>query len=253
GKVYLVLEFCAGGDMRHYIDDMKKKGTMISNEKAWEVIAQLNSAMNQLHKNQIIHADMKPDNVLFTEDFKVKLADFGMARKLQQGRNNTTARGGFIWRPRSLELYLNNEHQMEQLITAPPPALAYASTPVYLFQGFYYYYLVGEDTFFIWISMTCSVTMSWITSTIQPITAVWHSANIAKTVHHACSMRITVVFCMSERILYAQAAFVIPAPIANYPASQLGLLTPYIIVTTIPDIDSPKDPIINRPKHVSEN
>ncbi|KAA6361594.1 MAG: hypothetical protein EZS28_042880, partial [Streblomastix strix] len=32
GKVYLVLEFCAGGDMRHYIDDMKKKGTMISNE-----------------------------------------------------------------------------------------------------------------------------------------------------------------------------------------------------------------------------
>ncbi|KAA6392092.1 MAG: putative NEK protein kinase [Streblomastix strix] len=93
-SAYLVLEYCSNGDMRHYIDDMKSKGTQISEKKSWEIIGQISSALHQLHINDIVHGDMKPENVLLTEEFKVKLADFGLAKKLQIGKEYTHARGG---------------------------------------------------------------------------------------------------------------------------------------------------------------
>ncbi|KAA6378471.1 MAG: putative NEK protein kinase [Streblomastix strix] len=88
---YIVLEFCVNGDMRDYIKDMMKKGTKLSEDKCYEIIGEISSALNQMHKNRVIHADMKPENVLFTEDYKVKLGDFGLSRKLQEGRDYTSS------------------------------------------------------------------------------------------------------------------------------------------------------------------
>ncbi|KAA6356019.1 MAG: hypothetical protein EZS28_048454, partial [Streblomastix strix] len=38
--------------------------------------------------------DIKPENVLLTEEFKVRLADFGLTKRLQEGREYITAFGG---------------------------------------------------------------------------------------------------------------------------------------------------------------
>ncbi|KAA6370287.1 MAG: putative Serine/threonine protein kinase [Streblomastix strix] len=93
-KAYLVMEFCSNGDMRKYIDDMRQMGADIKDERAFELIGQLIQAINQLHVNSIIHGDVKPENILMTDGFKVKLADFGLARQLQVGREYTTNHGG---------------------------------------------------------------------------------------------------------------------------------------------------------------
>ncbi|KAA6387860.1 MAG: putative MAP kinase kinase family domain protein [Streblomastix strix] len=94
GKAYIVLEYCSKGDLRQYIDNMRESGTMISPQKCFEIIGELASSIFQLHSNGILHADLKPENVLLVEGFKVKLADFGLARQLQVGREYTTNHGG---------------------------------------------------------------------------------------------------------------------------------------------------------------
>ncbi|KAA6401187.1 MAG: putative protein serine/threonine kinase [Streblomastix strix] len=93
-KAYLVLECCSNGDLRQYINQMMKMGVEISDKKAWEMVGQVIESLNQLHANGIIHGDMKPENILLTEDFEVKLADFGLTKKLQEGREYITAFGG---------------------------------------------------------------------------------------------------------------------------------------------------------------
>ncbi|KAA6354496.1 MAG: putative NEK protein kinase, partial [Streblomastix strix] len=94
-KAYLVLEYCENGDLRQYIQNMKNAGTEISDAKAFELIKQVTLALNQLHMNGIIHGGyIKPENILLTEDFQIKLSDFGLTRKLQEGREYTTNHGG---------------------------------------------------------------------------------------------------------------------------------------------------------------
>ncbi|KAA6358319.1 MAG: putative Protein kinase family protein, partial [Streblomastix strix] len=59
-----------------------------------EMVGELAQSLIQLHSNGILHSDLKPENVLLVEGFKVKLADFGLARQLQAGREYTTNHGG---------------------------------------------------------------------------------------------------------------------------------------------------------------
>ena len=41
-------------------------------------------ALKYLHSNNISHCDIKPQNLLLTKDFKIKLADFGLASNLEE-------------------------------------------------------------------------------------------------------------------------------------------------------------------------
>ncbi|KAA6373336.1 MAG: putative Serine/threonine protein kinase, partial [Streblomastix strix] len=93
-KAFIVMEYCERGDLRKYINDLRNLEAEISQKKCYEIVGQLASSIQQLHMNGIIHGDMKPDNVLLTEDLKVKLADFGLTRKLREGKEYMTFLGG---------------------------------------------------------------------------------------------------------------------------------------------------------------
>ncbi|KAA6392747.1 MAG: putative AGC family protein kinase [Streblomastix strix] len=95
-KAYLVMEYCSGGDLQNYIKDMKKSDVEITEKFAFNIIKQIGLAVYQLHSHMIIHGDLKPSNILFTEDFHIKLADFGQTHMIQEGRSYTTNHGGTI-------------------------------------------------------------------------------------------------------------------------------------------------------------
>ncbi|KAA6365316.1 MAG: putative serine/threonine-protein kinase PAK mbt [Streblomastix strix] len=118
---YLVMEYLEGGDLRKYINNMRLMGAQISNEKALEIIYQVSFAVNQLLLNNIIHGDIKPENILFTQDYKVKLADFGLSRQMQDGRSYLTVQGG-TFTFQAPELLTGSEQQGNSRVVQRPAA-----------------------------------------------------------------------------------------------------------------------------------
>lgn len=79
--VYLSMELCEGGSLKSRLDQ-----GVLSESSAKRVAKQMLSALNYLHKHQIGHRDLKADNVLFTRDGLLKIADFGLARTMSKIR-----------------------------------------------------------------------------------------------------------------------------------------------------------------------
>ncbi|XP_076801620.1 uncharacterized protein LOC143446051 [Clavelina lepadiformis] len=85
--VFLVLEYCNGGDFADYL---QSKGTL-SEDTIRIFLRQIAAAMKVLHSKGIVHRDLKPQNLLLShktanpkpQEITVKIADFGFARYLQ--------------------------------------------------------------------------------------------------------------------------------------------------------------------------
>ncbi|XP_062210718.1 serine/threonine-protein kinase ATG1c-like isoform X2 [Phragmites australis] len=82
GKIYLILEYCRGGDLHAYLQRHKR----VSEAVAKHFIRQLASGLQMLRDNNVVHRDLKPQNILLVENNEnsmLKIADFGFAKFLQ--------------------------------------------------------------------------------------------------------------------------------------------------------------------------
>ena len=53
--------------------------------RLWKFFIQMRVALNYIHKKNIIHGDLKPQNILLSgKDYDVKLADFGISQALSE-------------------------------------------------------------------------------------------------------------------------------------------------------------------------
>lgn len=76
-RVYLVLEYAAGGELYRHMK--KQRNGRFSEAQAAIYIAQLASGLSMCHRYNIIHRDVKPENLLLSSQGVLKLADFGWA------------------------------------------------------------------------------------------------------------------------------------------------------------------------------
>lgn len=74
---YFVMEFLEGTDYKHYIHE---QGGKVPLEYAIEVTKVVLKALSEVHKHDIVHRDISPDNIFLCKDGKIKLIDFGTAR-----------------------------------------------------------------------------------------------------------------------------------------------------------------------------
>ncbi|VDD93206.1 unnamed protein product [Enterobius vermicularis] len=72
---FLLFEYVERGDL---FETLSAVGTLEENLSS-KIIAQAAAALSYLHEQQIVHRDVKPENLLLTTDFLVKLTDFGLA------------------------------------------------------------------------------------------------------------------------------------------------------------------------------
>lgn len=75
---YFVYEFCNGGTF----EGLLKKEGALPEKVALGYFAQLLEAFKVLNKNNVMHRDLKPDNILI-HDGILKLADFGFCKPLE--------------------------------------------------------------------------------------------------------------------------------------------------------------------------
>ncbi|CAK9151434.1 unnamed protein product [Ilex paraguariensis] len=105
GKIYIVLEYCQGGDLSLYIRQHQGRILEIT---AKHFMQQLGAGLQFLRANNIIHRDLKPQNLLLsTKDDRpvLKIADFGFARSLQpRGLAETICGSPFYMAPEMLQL-----------------------------------------------------------------------------------------------------------------------------------------------------
>jgi serine/threonine-protein kinase len=80
GEPYLVLEYLAGGSLRQVYDT----GALLSPEQAAQVGIEAAAGLDYAHRRGLVHRDVKPANLLFDADRRLRIADFGLARALAE-------------------------------------------------------------------------------------------------------------------------------------------------------------------------
>lgn len=81
-EMVIVMELATRGDIFEYCVGK----CPFTEEEAKEATRQVTSALDFIHSKHIVHMDLKPQNILLSDDGKCRLADFGLSRKIPPGQ-----------------------------------------------------------------------------------------------------------------------------------------------------------------------
>jgi eukaryotic-like serine/threonine-protein kinase len=93
---YLVMEFVEGKTIKQEMEGGQKR---YEEKEAVEIVLQIAQALQHAHKRGLIHRDVKPANIVRTNEGIAKLADLGMARQTGDARHIRKERGMAIGTP----------------------------------------------------------------------------------------------------------------------------------------------------------
>ncbi|MBI2509651.1 MAG: protein kinase, partial [Betaproteobacteria bacterium] len=83
---YIAMEFLKGKDLAPYV----KPDNLLSLDKVLSIIARVSDALAYAHKNNVVHRDVKPANIMWEADSDtVKVTDFGIARITDSSKTKT--------------------------------------------------------------------------------------------------------------------------------------------------------------------
>ena len=79
GYFYTQTELCGGGNLKNLLENLNDPPAL-PESTVWYVIRQVATGLNRMHTLKLVHMDIKPENILITEDGVLKLGDLGMTR-----------------------------------------------------------------------------------------------------------------------------------------------------------------------------
>lgn len=87
GAYFIVMELIDGTSLA----ELLRESRTLSPAKSAQVCAQVASALSYAHRQGVVHRDVKPGNILLTNDGQVKVTDFGIAQAISTEDNLTVA------------------------------------------------------------------------------------------------------------------------------------------------------------------
>lgn len=136
GRNYLVMEYIPGVTLKEYLKRSYASGLALTLDEIVTIITQIGEALTYIHQAGIIHRDIKPDNILITNEGRVCLTDFGVAR-ITGLNGDQTASGAILGTP----AYMSPEH-----ILSDSPAIG-PSSDLYSLGVILYEMLTGRTPF----------------------------------------------------------------------------------------------------------
>ena len=92
GVCFIAMEFVKGTNLKQLL----QRPDAISREFVVEIVSQIAEALDYAHSRGVVHRDIKPANILITQENKVKITDFGIARL---DTSNLTMEGQLLGTP----------------------------------------------------------------------------------------------------------------------------------------------------------
>jgi serine/threonine-protein kinase len=94
---YMVMEFVDGSNLKAHLKELTQEGRTLPLEEAVRIVVDVAKALEYAHQRGMVHRDVKPANIMFTQDGSVILSDFGIARMVSTA--TLTASGGMVGTP----------------------------------------------------------------------------------------------------------------------------------------------------------
>jgi tRNA A-37 threonylcarbamoyl transferase component Bud32 len=95
GLFFFIMEFVDGENLKSVLE---RKG-VLSVERSLAIALQVCSALRHSHGQGIIHRDVKPENIMITTDGVVKVADLGLAKRIEAANDGLTKAGTIFGTP----------------------------------------------------------------------------------------------------------------------------------------------------------
>ena len=76
GAHYIVMEYIEGVTLKEYI----RRTGKLSWQESLKIAVEISNGLSAAHSNNIVHRDIKPQNIMVTDTGAIKVADFGIAR-----------------------------------------------------------------------------------------------------------------------------------------------------------------------------
>lgn len=81
---YIVMEYIDGTDMKRYA---KSRGGRLLPEEVFALLKDVLRSLDAIHRDNIIHRDISPDNIMLTNTMQAVLIDFGAAKDYEHTKN----------------------------------------------------------------------------------------------------------------------------------------------------------------------
>ncbi len=114
-RYYLMMEFVDGANLHQMIH-----GSELKSSQALEIVSQICDALQFAHEAGVVHRDIKPENILVDKRGRVKIADFGLAKILDQPGKGPRLTGAYqvmgtthYMAPEQLERPLEVDHRAD--------------------------------------------------------------------------------------------------------------------------------------------
>lgn len=123
---YIVMEYVDGFTLKQIIRDANENGRFLPVSRVLDLAIQICNGIGYAHRANLVHCDLKPQNVLVTRDDRVKVADFGIARAITEASQHLA--DSQVW---GTPQYISPEQAAGQ---APTPATDVYAIGVVMFE-----------------------------------------------------------------------------------------------------------------------